>query len=151
VQLPRLLEPQGITAYVARSAQEAVELAEREEFHAAVIDLSTPLGRPQVDVASTRVRVRIETGFPTDPSMPAGMWMLELFRRLPHKPPMVVIQSPAFSRREIDRLMHEALRLGAFSVLPKPVNLNQLLEAFRRLIERQYRGQWPARQGGTER
>ena len=48
-------------------------------------------------------------------------------------------------QRQVERLLGEALRLGAFSVLNKPVDMNQMLTVFRRLIDRQYHGSWPPR------
>lgn len=128
-QLPRLLEPQGIAAYVARSGAEAMALVARLEIHAAIIDLATPLEQAP-------------TAKPTLSSEAAGLRLLELFHRLPHRPAMVVIHRPAFNR-EADRLLREALRLGAFSVMHKPIELEQLLAVFRRLLDRHYRGHWP--------
>ena len=75
--------------------------------------------------------------------MPAGVWLLELFRRMRNSPPTVVLRSPTYNRADAERLLQEALRLGAFSVLDKPVELEQLLAVFRRLVDRQYRGLWP--------
>ena len=41
-QLSRLLQPQGVAAYVARSGVEAIDLVERVDIHAAVIDMYQP-------------------------------------------------------------------------------------------------------------
>ena len=41
------------------------------------------------------------------------------------------------------RALNEALRLGAFSVMEKPVDVEQLLGVFRRLMDKRYRGNWP--------
>ncbi len=129
VQLPRLLEPQGVTAFRARTGREAIALASRHPIHAAVIDLNTPMGESSTSSGGT--------------SGDAGMWIIELFQRLPARPPVVVVHNRAYSQREVARLMGEALRLGVFSVLPKPFELEQLLGVFQRLVERQYRGSWP--------
>lgn len=129
-QLPRLLEPQGIAAYVARSGSEAVDMAAKLHVHAALIDLATPLEDPSRP--GTRAADREA----------AGLRLLELFLRLPNRPALVVIHRPTYTR-EADRLLREALRLGAFSVLHKPVELEQILGVFRRLIDRQHRGAWP--------
>lgn len=137
-QLPRLLQPQGVMAYVAGTGREAVELAERTEIHAAVIDLGTPIG----DAADAADPVR---------AAPGGFWMLELMRRLPSRPPVVMLRPPAFSRRQADRILTEALRLGVFSVMNKPVDLEQLLAVFQRLIDRRYRGAWPGRRSPRDR
>lgn len=147
-QLSRLLEPQGVLVYVARSGHEAIELAGEMTVHAAVIDLSTPRGprnpRPRKSEAdSIETQLRREVSAPQE-MMPAGVWLLELFRRMRNFPPTVVLRSPAYSRAEAERLLQEVLRLGAFSVLDKPVELEQLLGVFRRLVDRQYRGMWPS-------
>lgn len=134
-QLPRLLEPQGITAYVAKSGEEAIEIAGRLEFHAAIIDLATPLVGPAVGGGSG-------SGAKAGSREAAGLKLLELFHRLPHHPAMVVIHPPAY-QHEADRVLREALRLGAFSVLLKPVEIEQLLGVFRRLLDRRYQGAWP--------
>lgn len=132
-QLPRLLEPQGVAAYVARSGREAVVVAEQVRIHAAIIDLATPIGDGGVPWNGGGV----STG------SAAGIWLLELFRRLPDRPPVVVVRSPSYSHRQFDRVMHDALRLGAFSVLNKPVDLEQILAVFRCVIDRRYQGHWP--------
>jgi CheY-like chemotaxis protein len=134
-QLLRLLEPQGVAAYVARTGREAIQMAEQFEIHAAVIDLSTPL-----DVNTPNN----PTVFPsTTPSPAANFWLLELFRRLPNKPPVVVVRGPMYNQRQVEQLLREALRLGVFSVVNKPVELEQILTVFQRLLDRQYQGSWP--------
>ncbi|MEX0777387.1 MAG: hypothetical protein WD042_16915 [Phycisphaeraceae bacterium] len=133
IQLPRLLEPQGVQSFVVRSGHEAVAVVERFEVHAAVIDLATPLDAGPGQAARQQA------------SRTAGLWLVELFRRLPHAPPVVIVHDTAFSHRDVTRLMHDALRLGAFSILAKPVELEQLLAVLQRLLERQYRGAWPGR------
>jgi len=130
-QLPRLLEPQGVAAYVAGTGREAMDLAQRMEIHAAVIDMGTPI-EPADGVTFGARRAG------------GGMWLLELLRRLPYRPPVVMVRKPAFSQRQAQRMLNEALKLGAFSVMNKPVNVEQLLAVLSRLVERRYRGAWPA-------
>lgn len=144
-QLPRLLEPQGVAAYLARSGQEAIDLAQRVRIHAAVVDWSTPIGAGDWR-ASRNVGELNDRGSDVSRGglgMTAGIWLLELFKRLPNHPPVVVVRGPAYSQRQFDRLMREALRLGVFSVVNKPVDLEQMLTVFRRMIDRRYRGSWP--------
>ncbi len=145
-QLPRLLEPQGVAAYLARSGHEAIDVAQRVQIHAAVIDWGTPIGAG--DHRTTAETDSPLQGFSGNASsgrlgMTAGLWLLELFKRLPNHPPVVVVRGPAYSQRQFDRLMREALRLGAFSVVSKPVDLEHMLTVFRRMIDRRYRGTWP--------
>jgi len=125
-QLPRLLQPQGVHAYVARTGQEALELAKQVPVHAAVIDLLTP---PDERSGGSR--------------SPGGLWLLELLRRSPQRPPVVLVSNPTYSQRQLQRYLNEALRLGAFSVINRPVELEALLESIRRLIDRRYKGTWP--------
>jgi len=138
-QLPRLLEPQGVAAYVARSGREAIDVAHRIRVHAAVIDWGTPIGGPSTTTRS--VPGGLSGNGPGNNTN--GTWLVELFMRLPHRPPVVVVGGPKISQRQFNRLMREALRLGVFSVVNKPVDLEQMLTVFRRLIDRRYRGAWP--------
>jgi CheY-like chemotaxis protein len=138
-QLTRLLEPQGVAAYVVPTGRQALELASQLEFHAAVIDLGTPMGSLEgFDAALSPARL------PPKPAHgAAGVWLLELIRRLPNQPPVVVVNGPAVSDAEVARSLSQALKLGAFSVLHKPIELEQLLAVFQRLVDRHYRGAWP--------
>lgn len=136
-QLSQLLEPQGVAAYVVPTGRQALELAGQLEFHAAVIDLGTPIGS-------------LEGLNKADPRLPrtsahaaAGVWLLELIRRLPNQPPVVVVNGPAVSDAEVARSLSQALKLGAFSVLHKPIELEHLLAVFQRLVDRRYAGAWP--------
>lgn len=130
-QLPRLLEPQGIHAVVARTGRDAVNWVEREPTHLAVVDLLTP---------------RDEAG-DSDENRPGGLWLLEMLRRLPAAPPVVVVSNKSYSLRQAQRFLNEALRLGAFSVVNRPVQIDTLLQVVRRLLDRRYAGGWP---GGGE-
>ncbi len=151
-QLPRLLQPQGVRAYVARTGQEAVAMVNDLQIHAALIDLATP----QNDETAT-------PGSPAPGSVPGsapgapglagsgsgavgeagGLWVLEVLKRLPTRPPIVVVNSRAIARIQAQRFLNEALRLGAFSVINRPSDLEVMLDVIRRLIDRQYEGTWP--------
>ena len=128
LQVPRLLEPQGVVSYLAHTGREAVALAGRCQIHAAVLDLATPVDE-------------FEQAAPSPEE--AGLWLIELFRRLPNRPPIIIIHNAAYSQRLLGRIMNAALRVGAFSMLGKPVDLEQLLTVFQRLVEREYSGAWP--------
>lgn len=136
-QLPRLLEPQGVQARVARTGREAIDLADRHTFHAAVVDLLTPADEHR------------SSGPSGGHNVPGGLWLLELLRRHPARPPVVLVSNPNYSRRQTQRYLNEALRLGAFSVINRPVELEALLESIRRLIDRRYKGAWPLRLDAT--
>ena len=144
-QLPRLLEPQGVAAYAVTSLQEAVRVATQLPIHAAIVDLGTPMGAEPQRPGGGR-ETSIGGGISgADGGDPSGLWVLELFRRLPHRPPVVVIHNPPRSRREGNWILSQSLRMGAFSVLNKPVQIDQLLSVFQRLVDRQYRGIWPGK------
>lgn len=124
-QLSQLLEPQGVHTLVARTGREVAELVRQLPVHAAVLDMNLPLGEDSGSWSS------------------GGMWALELIRRLPDRPPVVVLRPPSAMQRQAERMLAEALRMGAFSVLDKPVGVEDVLSVFRRLLDRQYRGRWP--------
>jgi CheY-like chemotaxis protein len=140
-QLPRLLDALGVEAHLAQSGLEAIDLAQRLRVHAAVIDLATPMKDPPVDrpPSSPRLPSAGSGGGPGG----AGLDLLQLFRRLPERPAVVVLRGPASSKRQAERLLQEMLRLGVFSVMDKPVEIEALLNVFRRLLDRRYRGAWP--------
>ena len=70
---------------------------------------------------------------------------MRVIQRLEPAPPTVVVRGRRFDSRQDDRLLSEALKLRAFSVLDQPVQLEQLLGVLQRLIERHYGGRWPLR------
>ncbi len=123
-QLPRLLEPQGVHAFVARCGKEVVSLVEQEAIHAALVDLSVPRDA-------------------SDASDPGGMWLLRVCRRLPRRPPLVIVNGSRQPQRQAQRLLNEALRHGAFAVVNQPQSLEALLAVIRRILDRQHQGQWP--------
>ena len=123
-QLPRLLEPQGVHAYVARCGREAVSLVEHEAIHAALVDLSVPRDDAEA-------------------SAPSGVWLLEVVRRLPRRPPLVIVNDRTQPPREAQRLLNDALRHGAFAVVNQPESLETLLAVIRRILDRKHMGRWP--------
>ena len=131
-QLPRLLGPQGVEAVVAKTGRQAIDITNSTEIHAAVIDLATPQD------ASNKAY--------TSSGIPGGIWLLEVLSRLPNNPPIVIVNSRTYTERQIHRFLHDALRLGAFSVINQPVQLEQLLGVIQRVLDRQYDGIWPSQQ-----
>jgi len=122
-QLPQLVRPLGVQASIASDARQALEILENTAIHAAVIDLNTPAAQAQTDSG--------------------GLWLLQVVQRLPHKPPVVVVNSHSYSQKQSGRMLNQALGLGAFSVVNWPVQIDTLLSTFQRLIERAYNNTWP--------
>lgn len=127
-QLPQILAPMGISATIARTGDEAVQVTLDRDIHAAIVDLATP---------------RNDTADPT----PGGLWVLEVLSRQPNCPPVVVVNSQTYSQRVAQRYLNQALRLGAFSVINRQdhgqINIDAMLNAIRKLIERNYQDHWP--------
>lgn len=126
-QFPRLMRPLGVEAHLATTGRQALELSEQITFHAAFIDLATPKD-------ATSVHAGGNSG--------GGLWLLEVMQRQAQHPPVVVVNSRA-TRQQAVRLLNEALRLGAFSVVNRPDNLTPLLNVIQRLLNRHHQGQWP--------
>jgi DNA-binding response OmpR family regulator len=137
-QLPRLLEPQGVRTLRVVSVDQAVEVIEQVPIHAAVVDLATPMAgdKPQAPRLGGQPAV---DGVPQT----GGLKLLRVIRGLRPTPPAVVVRGRLFDRRTDDRVLAEALKLDAFSVLDEPVQLEQVLETLRRLLHRYYGGVWP--------
>ncbi len=112
-QLPRLLEPQGVRAICVDDMEQALAAIDRERIHAAVVNLDLPMTPTKGQSAGH------ETG---------GLKLLRVIRRLEPAPPTVVVRPRRFDARADNRMLSEALRLQAFSVLDLPVELEQLLE-----------------------
>lgn len=124
-QLPRLLSPMGVDATLVANGDQALSHIEREAIHVAVIDISTPTGR-----------------HPASPQ-PGGLWLMEMIQRLPKQPAVILINTRCWSQIELNHALHEALRLQAFSVINAPVQIDHILQTFRRLLELRYSGHWP--------
>ncbi len=137
-QLPTLLQPHGVRAYVARSGREAVALVNDVEIHAALIDLATPQDPRSMGPGATGA------GASSGYGEAQGLWVLEVLRRQPNRPPVVVVNSRAIARNQAQRCLNQALRLGAFSVVNRPSDIEDMLNVIRRLIDRQYEGAWPS-------
>jgi CheY-like chemotaxis protein len=109
-----LLEPQGVITVSARSGREALDLLEHEPIHLAVLDVQMPgLG---------------------------GLQIVKLLReQRQQKAPPAILLAEQLSQH----LLREALGMHVFSVLSKPVDFNQLLDAMARVVRRHYENRWP--------
>ncbi len=135
-QLPRLLEPQGVRAIRVDNVRDALDVVEARPIHVAVVDMAVPLEPTSEPQRASREWVRRHR-------TPGGLKLLRVIRSMAPTPPTVVIRGRMFDPRIDDRLLAEALKLEAFSVLDQPVRLEQLLGVLRRLMERYYGGRWP--------
>ncbi len=124
--LPRLMQPLGVESFVARTGEEAVDVTQRIDIHAALIDLATP--RDNHSAADD-----------------AGLWLLEVLTRQPNTPPIVVVNSRALTTMQVHKFLNDALRLGAFTVVNRPVQLESLLAVIQRVLDRHFDGTWPNR------
>jgi CheY-like chemotaxis protein len=108
-----LLEPQGVQTVSARSGREALHLIESQPIHVAVLDHQMP-----------------QLG---------GLQVIKLMQEV-HKaaPPAILLANDLTSH-----LLREALGMHVFSVLSKPVDPNQLLDALARVLRRFYESRWP--------
>ena len=131
-QLPYLLTPLGINTVRATSGEEAADVIRTIRVHIAVVDMTVPLQRMIREAEATAVESE------------GGPRILQLLRRLEQPPPVVVMRPPQPARRENSRLLTEALREGAFTVLDQPVPLESMLEVMRRILRRHYADVWPA-------
>jgi CheY-like chemotaxis protein len=109
-----VLEPQGVHTIVARSGREALRLIESQPIHVAVLDAQMPqLG---------------------------GLQVVKLMRE------MMKSDAPAsilLADQLTNHLLREALGLHVFTVLNKPVDFNQLLDALARVLKRYHESRWP--------
>jgi CheY-like chemotaxis protein len=136
-RLPRLLEPMGVAALRAGCGREAADLLQSTRVHAAVLDLSLPLDARRRSTRPAGAACSLDEG---------GVRLLELLARQAragHRPPLVVVRQPR-TMREDQRTLALAMKLGAFAVVDRPVHLERMLQVLHKLLDRHYRGRWPA-------
>ena len=123
-----------------------VLLADQEQaWGRTVSELLAPQGVQTVAAHTGREALRlIETGTidvaVLDQRMPqlGGLQVIRRMRDLPTPPPAILVADQVSNA-----LLHEALGMKVFSVLGKPVDFNQLLDALARVMRRFHAGQWP--------
>lgn len=113
----QLLEPQGIQTLVARTGREALELVKSQPVHLVVLDVQMP-----------------QLG---------GLQVLKLMREVVNPLPPAILLADRLS----NNLLREALTMDVFSVMPKPVDLNRLLDSMARIVKRHYESRWPVAHG----
>ncbi|MGC9261319.1 MAG: hypothetical protein ACP5I8_14735 [Phycisphaerae bacterium] len=120
----RLLAPMRVQTFLARNWAETESLAQRHEMHVMVLD-SRLTEDPDMHVDFSTLLQLIERVRPADVHGEAA--------------PLVIVLATQWS----DRLMREALRRNVFSVLPEPVDINELLDTMAKALRRFYGDQWP--------
>src|SRR5688572_21725462 len=75
-----------------------------------------------------------------DTHMPqlGGLQVIRLMREMHKAPPAILLTSHL-----TNHLLREALTMHVFSVLPKPVDFNLLLDALARVLRRYHENRWP--------
>ena len=126
-----LLGAQGVETLVARSGRDALALIEESargngpRIHVAVLDQRMPV------MGGLQILRRLQQDL-TDPALP----------------PAILLADASGARGLTSALMHEALTARVFSVLPKPIELDLLLDTLARALRRYYQNKWPEG-GGT--
>ena len=135
-RLPRLLEPMGVASVRAGCGREAADVLQKTPVHAAVLDLSLPLDARRRSSRPTGAACGLDEG---------GVRLLEFLAKTARegkRPPLVVVRQPR-TLREDQRTLALAMKLGAFAVVDRPVDLERMLTVLHKLLDRHYRGRWP--------
>jgi CheY-like chemotaxis protein len=121
-QVRDLLAPQGVSTLSALTGREALDLIERG-----------------TQDATCRVHVAV-----LDDAMSGlgGLQVAKIAGGLPGSPPLILMTD-----RPTGHVLQQALMLRVFSVLPKPIELNHLLDSLARVVRRHYGNRWP---GGSQ-
>lgn len=117
-----LLAPQGVQMLTARTGREALAVMESTTVHVAVLDHRMP------QLGGLQVIKLVREHLSRRPAMPGGIQ------------PATILLAESLSTA----LLHEALGQSVFTVLAKPVNHDQLLDALARAMRRFHNSQWPA-------
>ena len=119
--------------------------ANQEDWHITVSRLLEPQGIATVAARNGREALQIvESGTVhvcvLDNDMPqlGGMQVIRRMADLAMRPPTILLAD-----RLNNHLLQEALGMQVFSVLSKPVDLNQFLDSLARVIRRHYESKWP--------
>jgi DNA-binding NtrC family response regulator len=122
---------------------------EQEGWHQTVRGLLEPQGVQTLSARSGREALRMIESQPIhvavlDQQMPqlGGLQVIKLMRELRQAPPAILLASQLSSH-----LLNEALGMHVFTVLAKPVDFNQLLDALARVLRRYHESRWPTNEG----
>jgi DNA-binding NtrC family response regulator len=122
---------------------------EQEGWHQTVRGLLQPQGVQTLSARSGREALHMIESQPIhvavlDQQMPqlGGLQVIKLMRELRHAPPAILL-----ANQLTNHLLHEALGMHVFTVLAKPVDFNQLLDALARVLKRYHESRWPTNEG----
>lgn len=145
-----LLGAQGVTTLVARTGREALGLIEDSalghgpRIHVAVLDQHMPLmGGLQILRRLQRELREAQNRAILRPSAPAAPLSAERTPQTPASSPPAMPPAILLADSMASGTMHEALMVQVFSVLPRPVELNLLLDTLARALKRYYQNRWP--------
>jgi len=110
-----IFQPCGINALVADSPTDVVKLVTNNKIHLAILDMV------------------LDNRLPTAAKALSGMQTLKIIRQHDQLMPCILL-----AQQIDDRLLAEALALGAFSVLAKPIDLAVLAQQIDRLFRKYY-------------
>lgn len=125
-----LLAAQGVTTLVPRTGREALGLIEDSalsrgpRIHVAVLDQNMPV------MGGLQILRRLHRDLRETPRETSGA--------AAQVPPAILLADSLASGT-----MHEALTVHVFSVLPRPVQLDLLLDTLARALRRFYQNRWP--------
>ncbi len=134
-----LLASQGVETLVARTGRHALGLIEDglaaggRRIHVVVLD------QGMTDMTGLQVLRRLHEDLTRDS---------QKSKMAPSAPPAILLAPAGEQRGVTSGLMHDALTVKVFSVLPRPVDTNLLLDTLARALSRFYKGKWP---GGERR
>ena len=122
---------------------------EQEGWHQTVRGLLEPQGVQTLSARSGREALHMIESQPIhvavlDQQMPqlGGLQVIRLMREQKNAPPAILL-----ANQLTNHLLHEALGMHVFTVLAKPVDFNQLLDALARVLRRYHESRWPANEG----
>jgi CheY-like chemotaxis protein len=140
-----LLAAQGVTTLVARTGREALGLIENSalrrgpRIHVAVLDQNMPL------LGGLQILRRLQRDLQEGAERAAEAARPAPVPRNAPVPPAILLADTLASGT-----MHEALTMQVFSVLPRPIDLNLLLDTLARALRRYYQNKWPDEEAGRE-
>lgn len=133
-----VLVPQGVQLLFAHTGREALELLESQRIHVAVLDNRLPqlTGLQVIKLAREHLAARCGAG--GERTAGGGAGGAASFAGGGGLPAAILLADAPTTP-----LLHEALGASVFTVLAKPVNHEQLLDALARVMRRFHNSQWP--------